>query len=172
MWLNIWQINQNQVKTLQELFFFPQKQISQLLNVGAKILAVVKFKKTYLLFYINLKYGEIRMRENTDQKKLRIWTLFTQCLWLCNHSIIQDTERFLHVILKTYFCCCRTRLLPLVPNLYFGYFYRAFKKSNNYVATMLIPVILMPFKLWSCWGIHKQFGIFYRVKAFLHSSSW
>ena len=27
------------------------------------------------------KYGEMRMRENTDQKKLRIWTLFTQCLF-------------------------------------------------------------------------------------------
>ena len=34
------------------------------------------------------EYGEIRsislysvrMRENTDQKKLRIWTLFTQCI--------------------------------------------------------------------------------------------
>ena len=23
----------------------------------------------------------VRMRENTDQKKLRIWTLFTQCIW-------------------------------------------------------------------------------------------
>ena len=35
----------------------------------------------------NCEYGEIkrispylvRMQENTDQKKLRIWTLFTQC---------------------------------------------------------------------------------------------
>ena len=30
----------------------------------------------------------------------------------------------------------------------------------------------MLFELWSCWGIHEQFGVFYRVKAFLQSSSW
>ena len=34
------------------------------------------------------------------------------------------------------------------------------------------PFMLMPFELWSCWGIHEQFGVFYRVKAFLNSSSW
>ena len=51
-------------------------------------------------------------------------------------------------LLKTCFCCCRTRKLPHVPKLYFDKFYRAFKKSNNYVATMLISVILIPFELW------------------------
>ena len=41
-----------------------------------------------VFFRIRTEYGEIRkislysvqMRENTDQKKLRIWTLFTQCV--------------------------------------------------------------------------------------------
>ena len=62
-------------------------------------------------------------------------------------------------------------LLSHAPKLYFGNFYRAFKKSNNYVAIMLISIILMPFELWSRWGIHEQFGVFYLVKAFLYSSS-
>ena len=75
-------------------------------------------------------------------------------------------------LLKTCFCCCPARKLPHVWKFYFGNFYRAFIRLNNYVATILLPVILMSFKLWSCWGIHKQFGVFYRVKAFLHSSSW
>ena len=75
-------------------------------------------------------------------------------------------------LLKACFCCCRTRKLPHVPRFYFGNFYRTFKKSNNYVAAMLIPVILMPFELWLWWSIQEQFGVFYRVKAFLRSSSW
>ena len=45
---------------------------------------------------IRTEYGEMRsispysvwMRENTDQKKLRIWTLFTQCLTAINHGKI------------------------------------------------------------------------------------
>ena len=37
---------------------------------------------------IRTEYGEIRMRENTDQKKLRIWTLFTQS----THSVIWNFE--------------------------------------------------------------------------------
>ena len=34
--------------------------------------------------HIRISPYSVRMRENTDQKKLRIWTLFTQCkiLWL------------------------------------------------------------------------------------------
>ena len=44
-----------------------------------------------LFFHIQSEYGEIlcispysvRVRENTDQKTLRIWTLFTQCYVLC-----------------------------------------------------------------------------------------
>ena len=67
-------------------------------------------------------------------------------------------------LLKTYFCCCRTRKLPHVPKLYSGDFYRVFKKSNNYVAAMLISVILMPFELWLWWSIQEQYGVFYRVK--------
>ena len=43
--------------------------------------------ETLTLRGTNREYGEIkwispylaRMQENTDQKKLRIWTLFTQC---------------------------------------------------------------------------------------------
>ena len=43
--------------------------------------------ETLILRGKNCEYGEIkrispylvRMQENTDQKKLRIWTLFTQC---------------------------------------------------------------------------------------------
>ena len=29
----------------------------------------------------------VRMRENTDQKKLSIWTLYTQCFFFCYNSI-------------------------------------------------------------------------------------
>ena len=66
-----------------------------------------------------------------------------------------------------------SRKLPHVPRLYFGNFHRAFKKSNNCVATMLISVISMPYELWTCWDIYEQFrGVFYWVKALLHSSSW
>ena len=43
-------------------------------------------------------------------------------------------------LLKKCFCCCRKRKLPCVPKLYFASFYRVFKKSNNYVAAMLISV--------------------------------
>ena len=50
-------------------------------------------------------------------------------------------------LLKTCFCCCHARKLPHVPKPYLVNFYRALKKSNNYVATMLISVILMPFEL-------------------------
>ena len=50
-------------------------------------------------------------------------------------------------LLKTCFCCCTTRKLPHVPKLYFGNFYKAFKKANNYVTAMLISVISMPFEL-------------------------
>ena len=32
------------------------------------------------------KYG-VRMRENTDQKKLRLWTIFTQCV-LQHHDAV------------------------------------------------------------------------------------
>ena len=42
-----------------------------------------------VFFHIRTEYGEmrsispysVRMRENTDQKKIRIWTLFTQCFF-------------------------------------------------------------------------------------------
>ena len=113
--------------------------------------------------------------------------------WLCIHSIIHIIL-FSHSIfcfsshnsyvsgtiftcdcnnlLKTCFCCYRARKLLHVPKLYFCNFYKDFTKSNNYAATMLISVILMPFKLWSCWGIHEQLGAFYWVKALLHSSNW
>ena len=51
-------------------------------------------------------------------------------------------------LLKTCFCCCRcTRKLLHVPKLYVGNFYRGFKKSNNYVATMTISVMLISFEL-------------------------
>ena len=33
----------------------------------------------------------VQMRENTDQKKLRIWTLFTQCE-LCNYEFIKPIQ--------------------------------------------------------------------------------
>ena len=42
-----------------------------------------------LFSHIRTEYGEI-FRENTDQKKLRIWTLFTQCWWhllVCSYII-------------------------------------------------------------------------------------
>ena len=48
------------------------------------------------------KYGDIspysvQMRENTDQKKLRIWTLFTQ--WMSLMITINDLEnRFVNYI--------------------------------------------------------------------------
>ena len=31
-------------------------------------------------FFLSISRYSVRMRENTDQKKLRTWTLFTQCL--------------------------------------------------------------------------------------------
>ena len=49
--------------------------------------------------------------------------------------------------LKTCLCCCRKSKLSHVPKFYFAIFYRAFKKSNSYVATLLISVVLTPFKL-------------------------
>ena len=59
-------------------------------------------------------------------------------------------------------------LQQFIKNMfYFGNFYRAFKNSNNYVATMLMSVIYMSFELWLRWCIHKQFGDFYWVKAYL-----
>ena len=47
---------------------------------------------------IRTQYGEIlrispysvQMRQNTDQKKLRIWTLFTQCFLMCDHLIFKS----------------------------------------------------------------------------------
>ena len=37
----------------------------------------------------------VRMRENTDQKKLRIWTLFTQCLF--NHSFTSSNLNYINI---------------------------------------------------------------------------
>ena len=31
----------------------------------------------------------VRIRENTDQKKLRIWTIFTQCLLFSRYPIVR-----------------------------------------------------------------------------------
>ena len=73
---------------------------------------------------------------------------------------------FCNDLLKTCFWCYRTRKLPHILKLYFGNFYRAFTKSNNSIAAMLISVISMPIELWSCWGIHEQFEVFYCVKHF------
>ena len=73
---------------------------------------------------------------------------------------------FCNNLLKTCFWCYRTRKLTHILKLYFGNFYRAFTKSNNYVAAMLTSVTLMPFELWSCWGIHEQSEVFYWVKHF------
>ena len=50
-------------------------------------------------------------------------------------------------LLKKCYYWCRTRKLPHVQKLYFGNFYRAFKKSNNYLAAMIIPVISLPLTL-------------------------
>ena len=69
---------------------------------------------------IRTKYGEIRsispysvrMRENTDQKILRIWTLFTQCLvfalqirkkkqWTSPNAFITPFSRFASIIQKS-----------------------------------------------------------------------
>ena len=38
------------------------------------------------------KYGviSVRMRENTDKKKLRIWTLFTQCMCILLNNVLID----------------------------------------------------------------------------------
>ena len=47
--------------------------------------------------YLRITPYSVRMRENTDQKKLRIWTLFTQwclwCLWCKNTKISISRER-------------------------------------------------------------------------------
>ena len=36
-------------------------------------------------FLVSIFLYSVRIQENIDQKKLRIWTLFTQ--WLCKHAI-------------------------------------------------------------------------------------
>ena len=49
---------------------------------------------------IRTEYGEthriplysVQMRENTDQKKLRIWTLFTQCQTVMNWSSRKEKD--------------------------------------------------------------------------------
>ena len=61
-------------------------------------------------------------------------------------------------LLKTYFVAVSWEKLPHALKLCFGNFYRAFKKSNNYVTTMLISAILMLFELWSHRDIYEQFG--------------
>ena len=46
-----------------------------------------------VFFRIRTEYS-VRMRENTDQKKLRIWTLFTQCLFQAiMHFVIKFAEQ-------------------------------------------------------------------------------
>ena len=50
----------------------------------------------FVFFRIRTEYGDLRskslysvqIRENTDQKKLRIWTLFTQCYILNMYKLI------------------------------------------------------------------------------------
>ena len=68
---------------------------------------------------IRTEYGEIlrispysaRKRENTDQKKLRIWKLFTQCsyfisfvTWCILSRIISCIHTFTYISLYTYIC--------------------------------------------------------------------
>ena len=43
------------------------------------------------------------MRDNTDQKLLRIWTLFTQC-WILNHFFPQNSLP-IQIIIKTIVIC-------------------------------------------------------------------
>ena len=58
--------------------------------------------------HIPTEYGEIRsispyavrMRENTDQIKLRIWTLFTQCLCQKKESMIYIHKSLTFLVLK------------------------------------------------------------------------
>ena len=69
---------------------------------------------------------------------------------------------------KNIFFCCLTRKLPhLTRKLYLGNFYRAFKKSNSYVAPMFISVILNAFwtlipmrHSWTVWSILLGKSIF------------
>ena len=62
---------------------------------------------------IRTEYGDLlfvftRIRENTCQKKLRIWTLFTQ--WLCNKSIdvYEKTQWLFCMFFES--CLCRLSL--------------------------------------------------------------
>ena len=50
-----------------------------------------KFPNTKF-FLVRIFPYSIRIRENTDQKKLHIWTLFTQLKWYSCHQQIQKVN--------------------------------------------------------------------------------
>ena len=52
-------------------------------KVWSKTLGRVKSVQIRSFFLVCFFPYSVRMRENTHQKKLRIWKLFTQCCWLC-----------------------------------------------------------------------------------------
>ena len=134
-------------------------------------------------FHFKFHYSGFLADSNSVPSDCAIIQLFIYFHWIIQYSAFHPTilKSRGHKasftcdwknLLKICFRCYRTRKLLLVQELYFCNFYRTFTKANNYVATVLISVILMPFELWSYWGIHQQFGVFYWVKTLLHSSSW
>ena len=70
------------------LFFTPSKMTQNKFTTIRHLLDVlfIPFKSPY----------SVEIRENTDQKKLRNWTLFTQCYL---HSLVYT---YLHLLIHTY----------------------------------------------------------------------
>ena len=81
----------------------------------------------------NISLYSVRMRENTDQKKLHIWTLFTLC---CLSQLIWSVY-ICGTILNLYITLsiCTRSILPLRSNLLFRLF---FKISHGNTKTLLL----------------------------------
>ena len=83
----------------------------------------VKFNKVVLMlislrekspntdfFLVRIFLYSVRIQENTDQKKLHIWTLFTQCLVkCCSYILILIVELILRTLLKEKLRICVMR---------------------------------------------------------------
>ena len=62
--------------------FILRRRIVKLLDTAWKVSKYGGFFYPYFpVFGLNTEPYSVRIQENTDKKKLRIWTLFTQCDW-------------------------------------------------------------------------------------------
>ena len=117
---------------LLSVFRTPFYGCFQSLNINAFLCTAWKLSKygvssgPYFLAFELSPYS-VRMRENTDQKKLRIWTIFTQC-WTITlfgaELILQSCQRFeekwkLFLIKCSEILRCHTFLFSLSANFTF-----------------------------------------------------